>query len=170
MLLQAVRGMSASKGTMWASVAISIIALMVAGSSYLIRPSAPVIGPTTHTFTVTAREFSFDVTGDARGTNPTIRVKIGDLVKITFKNGGGLAHEFMIVEDKDDAIGTEKGGKEAELPFGFEIADVDTGQERTVTFIASHSGDFFYVCLEDAGTAPKLHAENGMFGQFIVEP
>ena len=162
--------MSASKSTTWAAIAISIVALTLAGSTLLIRPSTPVTGPTTHTFTITAREFGFDVTGDTSGANPTIRVKAGDLVKITFKNGGGLAHEFMVVEDKDDAIGTEKGGKEAELPFGFEIADVDPGQERTVTFIASHSGDFFYVCLEDAGTAPKLHAENGMFGQFIVEP
>ena len=169
MLLLRVVAMSASKGTMWAAVAISIVALIVAGSSYFIRPSAPVIGPTTHTFTFTGHEFAFDVTGDASGTNPTIRVKVGDIVKIVFKNSGGLTHEFLIVEDKDEAIAAEKTGGEAELPFGFEIEDVDPGKEGTVTFVASHSGSFFYVCFEDAGTAPDLHAEKGMFGQFIVE-
>ena len=160
--------MSASKGTMWVAVAISIVALALAGSSYLIRPTAPVTGPTTHSFTITAREFAFDVTGDASGANPTIRVKVGDVVKIVYKNAGGVTHEFMIVNDKDEAIATERAGGEAELPFGYEIADVDPGQQRTVTFIASHSGDFFYTCLVKTGD--KLHAELGMFGQFIVEP
>ncbi len=159
--------MSASKGATWVAVAIAMVALAVAGSSYLLRPTAPVNGPTTHTYTFTAREFAFDVTGDASGANPTIHVKAGDIVKITFKNTGGLTHEFMIVEDKDKAIATETAGGEAELPFGFEIADVDPGQQRTLTFIPSHSGDFFYLCLVKTGD--KLHAELGMFGQFIVE-
>ena len=160
--------MSASKGTTWAAIAISIVALALAGSTLLIRPLAPVTGPTTHTFTITAREFGFDVTGDASGANPTIRVMAGDIVKITFKNGGGLVHEFMIVVDKDEAIDKEKKGEEAGLPFGFEIADVEPSQQRTVTFIPSHSGGFFYLCLVKTGD--KLHAELGMFGQFIVEP
>lgn len=110
------------------------------------------------------------MTGDASGTNPTLRVKTGDLVKIVYKNTGALTHELLIVEDKDEALATEKAGGEVELPFGYEIEDVEPGQERTVTFVASHSGNFFYICFEDAGTAPAFHAEKGMFGQFIVEP
>lgn len=45
--LERVVGISALRGPMWSAVAVSIAALVVAGSSLLIRPSAPITRPVT---------------------------------------------------------------------------------------------------------------------------
>jgi FtsP/CotA-like multicopper oxidase with cupredoxin domain len=127
---------------------------------------------------------------------PQLRVQLGDIVRIRLTNAGGLPHEFVIVLDKDAAIFTMRDviarlhqeGLEGDAflaafdrghdtflgrltPIPGTHIQVGPGQTRVVEFQASQQGTFWYVCLEGAGTLPEqVHAERGMFAQFIVEP
>lgn len=89
---------------------------------------------------------------------PTITVKSGDVVKITFKNVGATAHAFSVNMDKDDRS-----------PIVFR-SNVGTGarpltprQEGSVVFVVNEPGTYYYIC-----PVPG-HAFLGMWGEFKVE-
>lgn len=82
----------------------------------------------------------------------------GSAVTITFKNGGGLDHNVVVVPgDKDPLTVTEADG----LP-GMSTGTVSGGQEKQVTFTAPAAGSYKYVC-----TIPG-HAAGGMVGTLTI--
>lgn len=86
-------------------------------------------------FTVTGRNYEFDVT--------EIEVNEGDRVRITFVNDGGL-HDWTLDE------------------FNAETEQIETGESRTIEFIASDPGEYEYYC------SVGNHRELGMVGTLIV--
>ena len=87
---------------------------------------------------------SFNVTGKNFSFSPTeIRVKQGDKVKINFESTGGF-HDWT-VESYD--VGT---------------AQVNTGGQTFVEFVADKKGTFEYYCSVDS------HRAMGMVGKLIV--
>ena len=86
-------------------------------------------------FTVEGQNYSFSPS--------TITVNKGDTVKITLKNVGGT-HNLIIDEFE---VGT---------PI------IQTGQEATIQFVASKTGQFVYYCSVDS------HRAKGMWGTLTV--
>lgn len=125
-------------------------------------------------------ESGFAIKGEEFTTpGPTIRMRKGDTVTITFENGHYCdvdhpclnvtdgrpfwePHNWTIVADKDVPVsqmeplwGAHVGG------FGDELLAV--GERGSVTFTAEDAGSFYYVC------AFSDHTHRGMWGRFIVE-
>ncbi len=112
----------------------------------------------------------FGVEGEENSSpGPTIKVRKGETVTITFENmhffldgSPGGNHNFVIVADKD--IGWNKmeplwGAYVGGSAWG---SNVEPGERGTVTFTAEEVGSFFYVC------RIRGHIEFGMWGRFIV--
>ncbi len=87
-------------------------------------------------FTVIGSNFKFSLN--------EIRVKKGDMVKITFKNEEG-SHDWVIDE------------------FNAKTKRLQVGEQETIEFVANKVGTFEYYC-SVAG-----HRKNGMKGNLIVE-
>jgi nitrite reductase (NO-forming) len=84
---------------------------------------------------------------------PTIRVHLGDTVKVHLINQGTMTHSIDF-----HASQTAMNNQMVEIPVGGTL---------TYTFKAEYAGVWMYHC----GTAPALHhIANGMFGMVIVEP
>lgn len=99
--------------------------------------------PTATASSAAVKEFT--VTGSAFKFNPAeIRVKKGDMVKITFKNAGGI-HDLVIDE------------------LNVATKQLQAGMEETVEFTASTAGSFEYYC------SVGNHRAMGMKGMLIVE-
>lgn len=107
---------------------------------------------------------------EATSPGPTIRVRKGETVTITFENAHyledgrpfGAQHNLFVVADKDVSwIEMEPlwGGHVG----GFGDPNLKEGERGSVTFTADAAGSFFYVC------AVLDHVERGMWGRFIVE-
>lgn len=146
-------------------------------------------GPMEKEYTIRMREFAFKLEG---GEFP-LRIKSGEPVKIKLINEGAVTHELMIVKDKDAVINMVheiieklqaqglKGDKlieayedehekmHSEMKDMIISVDVSPGTEKTVTFTIDEPGTYWAVCLEIEGSAPKVHADLGMFAQIIVE-
>ena len=93
----------------------------------------------------TPKTLTFDVNGGNFYFTPNqIHVKVGDTVKINFKNDGGF-HDFKIDE--------------------FDVATnrINSGETTSVTFVANKKGTFEYYC------SVGSHRANGMKGNLIVE-
>ncbi len=88
-------------------------------------------------FVVTGQNYSF--------TPATLTVKKGDLVRITFKNSGGM-HDFRI-----DALNVA-------------TRRIGSGEEDAVEFTADTAGSFEYYC------SVGNHRAMGMKGMLTVEP
>ncbi len=105
---------------------------------------------------------------------PTIEVRKGETVTITFENAhyyeDGRAfsesHNLTVVEDKDlhpvsqmePLWGAQVGGFQ-----GLGVApNLKAGERGSVTFTAETAGEFYYVC------AVPGHIGGGMWGRFIV--
>lgn len=113
-------------------------------------------------FRLEAREYGFD---SAKG-GPTLRVRVGDTVRIILTNGGVIEHELMIVEDVDEGIRMVQAGQHPHLVFADAEGHVEPGETITITFTVDKPGHFFYACFVEE---PENHAVLGMFGDFIVE-
>jgi FtsP/CotA-like multicopper oxidase with cupredoxin domain len=108
---------------------------------------------------------------DINSPGPTIRVRKGESVTITFENAhyleGGtpeprVTHNFTVVADKDvpwarmePLWGAYVGGSGD--------PNLKVGERGSVTFTAEEAGSFYYVC------AILKHADRGMWGRFVVE-
>ena len=86
---------------------------------------------------------------------PTMRVKVGDTVRITLKNPATNAMSHSI--DFHASM----------VAWNDEMRSIKPGEELVYEFDAKYAGVFMYHC----GTAPTLHhIANGMYGMIIVEP
>ena len=86
---------------------------------------------------------------------PVLRVKVGDLVRITLKNPDTNAMPHSI--DFHSSM----------VAWNDEMRSINPGEELVYEFEAKYAGVYMYHC----GTSPALmHIANGMFGMIIVEP
>lgn len=84
---------------------------------------------------------------------PTIRVHLGDTVKIHLTNQGSMSHSIDF--------------HASQTAVNNQMVEIKPGGTFTYTFTADYAGVWMYHC----GTAPTLqHIANGMFGMVIVEP
>ena len=100
---------------------------------------------------------------DITSPGPTITVRAGEPVTITFKNVHDFPepHDFVIVAEMDNLALLSKPlvdplwGAETEwLPFG---------EQQSITFTPDTPGSYFYVCTNSD------HVSRGMWGSFVVE-
>jgi nitrite reductase (NO-forming) len=88
-----------------------------------------------------------------RVPGPVVRVRVGDLVKVTIRNTTTMPHS---IDFHAARIAPNKA-----------FSDVMPGKSWTFRFRATTPGVFMYHC----GTAPVVHhIANGMYGMIIVEP
>ncbi|MDQ2689550.1 MAG: multicopper oxidase domain-containing protein [Chloroflexota bacterium] len=86
---------------------------------------------------------------------PVLRVKVGDLVRITLKNPDTNSMPHSI--DFHSSM----------VAWNDEMRSINPGEELVYEFEAKYAGVYMYHC----GTSPALmHIANGMFGMIIVEP
>ncbi len=98
-------------------------------------------------FVVRAWTFGGQVPG------PTIRVHLGDTVKVHLTNQGSMSHSIDF--------------HASQTAMNNQMVEIKPGATFTYTFTANYAGVWMYHC----GTAPTLHhIANGMFGMVIVEP
>jgi len=84
---------------------------------------------------------------------PTIRVHLGDTVRVHLRNDGKMPHSIDF--------------HASQTAMDHQMISINPGQTFTYTFKADYAGVWMYHC----GTAPTLHhIANGMFGMVIVEP
>jgi nitrite reductase (NO-forming) len=84
---------------------------------------------------------------------PTIRVHLGDTVRIHLRNDTNMSHSIDF--------------HASETAMNNQMVEIKPGATWTYTFTADYAGVWMYHC----GTAPALHhIANGMFGMVIVEP
>ena len=94
------------------------------------------------TFVLTGENFKFKMNGK---TNPEIRVKEGDKVRIEFSSVGGF-HD-LVVDEFDAATAQVR----------------DTDGMTSVEFTADKKGTYEYYC------SVGQHRQMGMKGMFVVE-
>ncbi len=88
-----------------------------------------------------------------RVPGPVIRVRVGDLVRVTITNRTKMPHSIDL--------------HAARVAPNVAFRDVAAGEGLSFEFTATTPGVFMYHC----GTAPVLHhIANGMYGMIIVEP
>jgi len=104
---------------------------------------------------------AFTVEGlDTFQFNPTtLSAPAGAHVTLTFKNGGGLEHNFVIVTDNTDPLTVT----DADAFGGINVGTISAGGEKVYTFTAPAAGTYKYVC-----TIPG-HAAGGMVGTFTSQ-
>jgi nitrite reductase (NO-forming) len=86
---------------------------------------------------------------------PVLRVKVGDLIRITLVN----PEENMMPHSIDF--------HSSMVAWNDEMRSINPGEELVYEFEAKYAGVYMYHC----GTSPALmHIANGMFGMIIVEP
>jgi nitrite reductase (NO-forming) len=84
---------------------------------------------------------------------PTIRVHLGDTVRVHLTNEGQMSHSIDF--------------HASQTAMNDQMVEIKPGETFTYTFKADYAGVWMYHC----GTAPALlHIANGMFGMVIVEP
>ena len=84
---------------------------------------------------------------------PTLRVHLGDTVRVHLTNKGAMTHSIDF--------------HASQTAMNHQMVEIQPGHSFTYTFTADYAGVWMYHC----GTAPALHhIANGMFGMVIVEP
>jgi nitrite reductase (NO-forming) len=84
---------------------------------------------------------------------PTLRVHLGDTVRVHLTNRGSMTHSIDF--------------HASQTAMNHQMVEIKPGETFTYTFTADYAGVWMYHC----GTAPALHhIANGMFGMVIVEP
>ncbi len=94
---------------------------------------------------------------------PTITVRVGEPVTITFKNAHDFPepHDFTIVAEMDNLALLTK--LLVDPLWGAETEWLPSGEQQTITFTPDTPGSYFYICTNGD------HARLGMWGSFIVE-
>jgi plastocyanin len=104
--------------------------------------------------------FAITITGDdAFVYDPaSFSVETGAEVNLTFKNIGGLDHNWIVVTEDTDVLTVTDASAYAGINAGMTTG----GSEKTFTFTAPEPGTYKYVCTV-AG-----HAAGGMVGTLTV--
>ncbi len=131
---------------------------------YVLRDPAapPVLSGTIHDITLPIVERDITVakgfvvhawTFGGTVPGPTIRVHLGDTVRVHLTNEGTMSHSIDF--------------HASQTAMNDQMVEIKPGDSFTYTFTADYAGVWMYHC----GTAPALHhIANGMFGMVIVEP
>lgn len=100
--------------------------------------------------------FAYGLTPEtATVPGPTLRVKVGDTLRVTFKN------------PETNTMPHSLDFHASMVAWNDEMRDINPGEELVYEFTATYAGVFMYHC----GTAGVLsHVQNGMYGMIIVEP
>ena len=100
--------------------------------------------------------FAYGLTPEtATVPGPTLRVKVGDTLRVTFKNPSTNVMPHSL--DFHASM----------VAWNDEMRDINPGEELVYEFTATYAGVFMYHC----GTAGALsHIMNGMYGMIVVEP
>ena len=86
---------------------------------------------------------------------PVLRVKVGDLVRVT------------LVNPEENSMPHSIDFHSSMVAWNDEMRSINPGEELVYEFEAKYAGVYMYHC----GTSPALmHIANGMFGMIIVEP
>lgn len=96
--------------------------------------------------------------GEPSEPGPTVKVKVGDVVKITLEVKGKIPHSFAVARDK-----TSTSQVLFYSQLGTPSRPVEPGKSASIVFKPNAPGEYYYIC-----TVPN-HAELGMWGKFIVE-
>lgn len=118
---------------------LTILAVVVIGGGCALQDTTDVgerSGEGVVEFTVIARNMSF--------SPRELRVREGDIVRITFENAQGY-HNFVLDE------------------FDIKTDEINAGESRVVEFVADKVGTFEFYC------GVPSHRQMGMVGTFIVE-
>jgi manganese oxidase len=131
---------------------------------------APGISPTLWVFSPKARGMStenFETLKAAsmlRAPSPTIRVRVGDHVKLVLENSHYLPHTIHL-HGVDHPFETSAGQGNDGVPGVSEMA-VEPGKSRTYEFSPREPGTFMYHC----HVQTHAHFMMGLVGMLIVEP
>ncbi len=100
---------------------------------------------------------------DITSPGPSITVRVGEPVTITFKNVHDFPepHDFTIVAEMDNLALLSK--LLVDPLWGAETEGLPSGEQQTITFTPDTPGSYFYICTNSD------HARLGMWGSFIVE-
>lgn len=82
--------------------------------------------------------------------NPTIKVRVGATVEVTFRNTGQAPHTWTLDPNSPS-------------PYDVSTAVLNSGKSETISFVADKPGTFTYYCKVPG------HRELGMKGTIIVE-
>lgn len=105
-------------------------------------------------------KFGFGLSKDEITTpGPTLRFKVGDVVKITFIVAGDIPHTFAIVGEPEEGARVLFNAK-----IGSPTNPILPGDEGSIVFKAEKAGTFYYIC-----TIPG-HVLRGMFGKIEISP
>ena len=151
----------------WLAAAVTFV--LVAGAFAWFGPvtASKDVEPQTREFTLTASEFDWEIqpgtTVRAWGYNgqmpgPELRVREGDLVKITLQNELPVA---TTIHWHGVDVPPEMDG-----PAGLNQAPVEPGDTFTYEFVATNPGSRMYHTHTDVATQIAL----GLYGPLIVEP
>ena len=110
----------------------------------LVPTSAPAESETTSPAAMTSNEITVEG-GEYKFTPSEITVKKGEKVKLTFKNTGSTAHDYVIAD------------------LGVSTKRINPGQEETIEFTAQESGEFGFIC------SVSNQEEQRMTGTLIVK-
>ena len=118
---------------------------------------APTIYLTLYAGETSSGQLSFgDSPSNLSSPGPTIRMKISDVVSLTFINVGKMPHAFAVTS-------MPTGGT---FLFNAKIGSagnpLEPGKSGTVVFSPDNAGTFYYIC-PVAG-----HADSGMYGAVVV--
>ena len=100
---------------------------------------------------------------DVVSPGPTIRVRAGQPVTVTFENvhgqyfGESIPHNLVVTATKDEQAKPFWQAAIGETDY------LDVGERESVTFTPDAAGSYFYLC-----TVPG-HVGRGMWGRFVVE-
>src|SRR4051794_36615017 len=155
------------KAGRWLAAAVSFV--LIAGAFAWLGPvtASKTVEPQTREFTLTASEFDWEIqpgtTVRAWGYNhqmpgPELRVREGDLVKITLQNELPVA---TTIHWHGVDVPPEMDG-----PAGLNQAPVEPGDTFTYEFVATNPGSRMYHSHTDVATQLAL----GLYGPMIVEP
>lgn len=156
-----------------------LLVLLVSGSlvivailALVIPISPPVRAQNVREFFLSARPATIDVSPGVtwnawtyNGTvpGPTLRIRVGDVVRIHFTNNLDLRHSIH-VHGLRYAI--ESDGSQA-----YPDSMPGPGQTYTYTYEATRPGLFYYHCHSSDGGHPiSYHIQQGLFGAIIVYP
>ena len=115
------------------------------------KATSPPVSPQTPTFEFQAQDKTTPWALVSNGvSNPTIKVRVGDSVKITFTNTGQAPHTWTLDANSPS-------------PYDVSTIGVPPGKSETISFVADKPGTFTYYCKVPG------HKELGMKGTIIVE-